>query len=122
MNIAQALSAARQHLVEGGGAGPTGALGRIYLRMADDLLKLGIKADEEIETEVFNVEEKGLAFVVALKAKIEAQRAATVAVEANLGSTPPDAGAVQPLASEGNPLASPGSGVADSSTGPTFGG
>jgi hypothetical protein len=105
MNIAQALSAARQHLVEGGGFGQNGDIGRLYLKTADSLLKLGIKIDEEIENEVFNVEDKAFRFIDSLKAEIERQRVAEVAFEQTIGSTASDAKAVQPSGSEGNPLA-----------------
>ena len=132
MNIAQALSAARQHLVEGGGFGPNGDIGKRYLKVADSLLKLGIRIDEEIENEVFNVEESGFRFIDELKAKIERQRVAEVASEQTPDSPAPDAGAVQPGGSKENPPAAPPADPApeappadkplDSSTGPSFGG
>ena len=73
MKIFNAIGVARQHLVEGGGIGPSGALGQLYLKAAHELLKAGHKMEDEVENAIFNEETKLHEYLAGLKAAADAK-------------------------------------------------
>lgn len=75
MTIFQAIGAARHHVVEGGGFGPSGAMGRFYLRASHELLKAGVGLFDEVANEVFNEEQKLHEYLNTLKVKANQQEA-----------------------------------------------
>ena len=75
MTVFQAIGAARHHVVEGGGFGPSGAMGRFYLRASHELLKAGVGLFDEVANEVFNEEQKLHEYLGALKARVDRQEA-----------------------------------------------
>lgn len=62
-------------MVEGGGFGPSGAMGRFYLKVSHELLKAGVGLFDEVANEVFNEEQKLHEYLGALKAKADKQEA-----------------------------------------------
>jgi hypothetical protein len=117
MTIMQAVGIARTSLVEGGGLGPSGELGRIYLKVAHELSKLGVGVLEEISNEVYNEAGKFEEYVAGLKAKNAPETAPAGAGGENPPAPALDAGAVQLPASGANAEAGA---ALDSSTGPSF--
>jgi len=126
MKIFNAIGVARQHLVEGGGIGPSGFLGQLYLKAAHELLKAGHKMEDEVENAIFNEETKLHEYLAGLKAAADAKVEQDNADLEEELQPPPDAPPAPPAAPDTPPAppaapdAPAASGALDSASGPAI--